>query len=204
MSQVRSRLTYANVMASIAVFIALGGGAYALTLDKNSVRSKHIKNGQVTSADVADDDLIGSDIDEDTLQIPRGEAGPRGPKGDTGNPGVPGTAGPQGIQGAQGVQGAPGVSALQIVTATSPTNTTSDSSKTATAACPAGKTVIGSGATLGGTTTSGSSPNVFAEVVITAIDVSANSVVARAHEVGARSFSGSWSVAAEAICATVS
>ena len=40
MSKLRERLTYANVMATIAVFIALGGGAYAITLKKNSVKSK--------------------------------------------------------------------------------------------------------------------------------------------------------------------
>ena len=95
MSKVRNRLTYANVMATVAVFIALGGGAYALSLDKNSVKSKHIKDGQVKSADVADNDLIGTDIDEDTLQLRAGPAGPRGPKGDTGNPGAQGPAGPR-------------------------------------------------------------------------------------------------------------
>jgi len=36
--QMRQRLTYANVMATAAVFLALGGGAYAAThLAKNSV-----------------------------------------------------------------------------------------------------------------------------------------------------------------------
>jgi hypothetical protein len=181
-------------MATIAVFIALGGGAYAITLGKNSIRSKHIKDGQVTSADVADNDLIGSDIDEDTLQIPRGEAGPRGPKGDTGNPGVQGPAGPQ------GVQGAPGASGVQIVSATSFND--SSSPKTATATCPAGKTVIGSGASIGGSFTSGSSTNTYAEVVVTAIDAGATQVVARAHEPDP--FGSNWSVTAEAICAIVS
>jgi hypothetical protein len=38
--QVRSRLTYANVMATIAVFIALGGTGYALSAkDKRKVRT---------------------------------------------------------------------------------------------------------------------------------------------------------------------
>src|SRR4051794_13795005 len=36
-SKIRSALTYANVMATVAVFLALGGGAYAaLKLPKNS------------------------------------------------------------------------------------------------------------------------------------------------------------------------
>ena len=51
---IRSRLTYANVMATVAVFIALGGGAYAVTkLDRNSVKSKHIVNGQVKPKDLS-------------------------------------------------------------------------------------------------------------------------------------------------------
>lgn len=52
---VRRRLSYANVMATIAVFLALGtGGAYAVTqIDKNSVHSKHIVNGQVKAPDIA-------------------------------------------------------------------------------------------------------------------------------------------------------
>jgi hypothetical protein len=40
MAGIRRRLTYANVMATLAVFIALGGGAYALT--RGEVKSKHI------------------------------------------------------------------------------------------------------------------------------------------------------------------
>jgi len=54
---IRGRLTYANVMASIAVFIALGAGAYAAGLAPNSVKSKHI----------APDAAKGVDIDESTL-----------------------------------------------------------------------------------------------------------------------------------------
>jgi hypothetical protein len=49
----RNRLTYANVMATVAVFLALGGGAWAaLTLPKNSVKSRQIKNGQVKAQDL--------------------------------------------------------------------------------------------------------------------------------------------------------
>src|SRR4051812_32795486 len=51
---IRSRLTYANVMATVAVFIALGGGAYAVaTAPKNSVVSRSIKDGQVKPRDLA-------------------------------------------------------------------------------------------------------------------------------------------------------
>ena len=41
MACIRRQLTYANVMATVAVFLALGGGAYAaIKLPKNSVKAK--------------------------------------------------------------------------------------------------------------------------------------------------------------------
>jgi hypothetical protein len=43
----------AFVLAALALFVALGGTSVAaLTLKKNSVRSKHIKNGQVRRPDI--------------------------------------------------------------------------------------------------------------------------------------------------------
>jgi hypothetical protein len=49
-----SHLTYANVMVTLLAFIVLGGGAYAaFHLPRNSVRSKHIVNGQVKKRDLA-------------------------------------------------------------------------------------------------------------------------------------------------------
>jgi hypothetical protein len=57
------RLTYANVMATVAVFLALGGGAYAATqLKKNSVGAKQLKANAVTGAKVKDQSLTGKDI----------------------------------------------------------------------------------------------------------------------------------------------
>jgi hypothetical protein len=57
------RLTYANVMATVAVFIALGGGAYAATqVKKNSVGTKQLKNNAVTGAKVKDGSLSAIDI----------------------------------------------------------------------------------------------------------------------------------------------
>jgi hypothetical protein len=47
------RLTYANVVATMALFIALGGGAYAaVKLPANSVASKQIKNKAIKAADL--------------------------------------------------------------------------------------------------------------------------------------------------------
>ena len=54
MSRIRSHLTFANVVSVIALFVALGGGAYAaFHLPRNSVRSKNIVNGQVKAKDLA-------------------------------------------------------------------------------------------------------------------------------------------------------
>lgn len=59
-----------NVYGLIAVFIVLGGTAYA-ALERNSVRSKHIVNGKVKSIDVKNNGLTGKDVNEARLgQVP--------------------------------------------------------------------------------------------------------------------------------------
>ena len=51
--RIRGRLTYANMLSTIALFIVLGGVAYAaFHLPKNSVRSKNIVNHQVKGEDL--------------------------------------------------------------------------------------------------------------------------------------------------------
>jgi hypothetical protein len=49
---VRRRLTYSNVLATLALFIALGGVAVAAGLPKNSVGPKQLKRGAVTAAKI--------------------------------------------------------------------------------------------------------------------------------------------------------
>ena len=48
-SRVRKKLTYSNVIASLALFVALGGAAVAAGLPNNSVGAKKLKNGAVTT-----------------------------------------------------------------------------------------------------------------------------------------------------------
>jgi len=48
----RPKLNYANVIATIALFVALGGAAIAAGLPKNSVGTKQLKSGAVTPADL--------------------------------------------------------------------------------------------------------------------------------------------------------
>jgi hypothetical protein len=74
----RPRLTYANVVATVALFIALGGASYAaLKLPKNSVGTKQLMNNAVTlkklkknsvnSAKVKPNSLTGKNINLNTL-----------------------------------------------------------------------------------------------------------------------------------------
>lgn len=77
LSRIRPRLTYGNVVSTLALLFALGGGAaYATHL---MVRSSDIVNDQVRSADVRNDDLNGgglkgADINELSLgQVPNAD-----------------------------------------------------------------------------------------------------------------------------------
>lgn len=74
-SCLRRHLTYANVMATIAVFLAFGGVSYAAaTLNgkkivNHSIGAGKLKNGTLTSSQVKVNALTGSVIDESTLAI---------------------------------------------------------------------------------------------------------------------------------------
>jgi hypothetical protein len=84
-------------MATVAVFIALGAGAYAAGLPKNSVKSKQIQAGAVKNADLADDAVTADKVENGSLlgadfaagQLPAGPAGPPGPQGTAGSPDTP-------------------------------------------------------------------------------------------------------------------
>jgi hypothetical protein len=92
--QIRKRITYANVMSSIAVFLVLGGGAAyaakkigsneikgnsittgkikknavtASKIKKNSITTAKIANGAVDGSKVKDGSLTGADINVSTL-----------------------------------------------------------------------------------------------------------------------------------------
>jgi hypothetical protein len=103
MGLLRRHLTYANVAASLALFLALGGAAYAATqLPKNSVGTNQIRKEAVTAAKIAKKT-------RQQLQGRRGPAGQQGPQGKTGAKGGTGAKGAVGARGAQGNTGAPGV-----------------------------------------------------------------------------------------------
>ena len=82
-------------MATIAVFLALGGGAYAASkLPRNSVSAKQIKRDAVNTAKVKDGSLLAKDFRDG--QLPAGGPGPAGADGHDGAPGTPGAPGQDG------------------------------------------------------------------------------------------------------------
>jgi hypothetical protein len=91
----RRHLSFANVVALIALFVALGGSAYAVTrLPHGSVGTAQLKNGAVTGAKVKKGSLLRSNFKAG--QLPAGAQGPAGP---TGAPGAEGKSGPEGPAG---------------------------------------------------------------------------------------------------------
>jgi hypothetical protein len=79
------RLTYANVIATLALFIALGGSSYAaLSLPRNSVGAKQIRAGAVHSSEVKNRSLRVADLSVRARRALRGAVGPQGPQGPAG------------------------------------------------------------------------------------------------------------------------
>lgn len=92
LTRIRARLTYANVTASLALFIALGGASYAaVQLPRNSVGSAQIRTGAVSSTEVKDRSLRLRDISPTTRTQLSGKQGPQGPAGPAGATGAPAT-----------------------------------------------------------------------------------------------------------------
>ncbi|MDX6583961.1 MAG: hypothetical protein QOI10_3145 [Solirubrobacterales bacterium] len=65
----RSRLTYANVVATLALVLAVGGGTVyaALHLGKNSVKSKNIAKGAVQNSDLGPDAVTGPKVKDGAI-----------------------------------------------------------------------------------------------------------------------------------------
>lgn len=71
LSRLRDRLTYANVVATLALFVALGGSSYAAI---STITSKNIKNRTIKGGDVALNTLSGREIKESRLgSVPRAQ-----------------------------------------------------------------------------------------------------------------------------------
>lgn len=82
--RLRQRPSYADLTATLAVFVALGGTAYAaVALPSNSVGSRQIRAGAVRSTDIRDRSVQVRDLAKSTRSSLRGATGPPGPSGVT-------------------------------------------------------------------------------------------------------------------------
>jgi hypothetical protein len=148
MGHLRGGLSYANVMSTLGVALALGGTSYAaITLPRNSVGGDQIRANAVKASELATNAVTSGDVKNRSLlatdfalgQLPTGATGANGATGLTG---PPGPQGPAGVVGAITVQREPftvpeGMTAgLQV-------------------ACPAGTKVIGGGSALDDTSAEG-------------------------------------------------
>jgi hypothetical protein len=193
MKPLRRRLTYANVMSSIAVFLVLAGGtAFAASqLGKESVGSKQLKKEAVSLAKI-------NAAAKTSLKGATGATGAKGATGAEGSKGDKGDKGERGLQGLQGLQGVPGLSGLEVVTQKVASSTATP--KSVTVSCPAGKKVVSSGFDIDG----GSNINSQKEAAIDESRVSGSleSAFFEAYnEQGAGT--PAWSLEGVIVCATV-
>jgi hypothetical protein len=136
--------SHGTVAAYTALFIALGGTAYA-AVGPNSVGSREIKRGGVAGSDIRANAVTSAKVKNGALravdfgagELPAGTTGPHGPKGDKGDKGADGTNGTNGSDGAN-----PAVTTVFF-------QATSDLANGANANygafCPAGKQAIAGG-----------------------------------------------------------
>ena len=93
MSRIRSHLSYANIVATLALLFAMGGGAVAAT------------HYAITST---------KQIKPSVLKQLKGAKGPRGAAGAPGANGAPGPQGSAGTNGKEGKEGPEGVPATKL------------------------------------------------------------------------------------------
>ena len=92
-SRLKARLSFANVVAMLALFVALGGtGIAAGVVPAGSVGTPQLKANAVTSGKVKNGTLKAADFAKGQLK-----AGPRGVTGPAGATGATGAIGPAGV-----------------------------------------------------------------------------------------------------------
>jgi hypothetical protein len=160
--RMRHRIFGFVAATSLAVVVLAGTVAFADIPDNGVVHACYDKDsGRVR---VVDNKRCRDDERKITWSVkgpagPRGEsgpagadgkngpAGPVGPQGDPGPAGPAGEPGPMGPEGPAGPRGPAGMSGFEMVTARTPAmGVNSERSKEATAECPNGTRVIGTGA----------------------------------------------------------
>lgn len=95
----RGRLSPAFIVASLALFVGLGGVGYAAAtigsaqIKNNSVQGKDIKNSTVQGKDIKNGTIKSGDISKGTRDALKGQTGSAGTPGTPGTPGSPGAPG---------------------------------------------------------------------------------------------------------------
>jgi hypothetical protein len=134
--RIRTQLTYANVMATLAAFVALGGTGYAAArLAANSVGTREVRDNSLTGRDVRDRSLIAKDFAAG--QVPQGPEGKSGAAGAPGKDGVAGAKGENGAKGDKGDTGAAGPGGATAILAHI------DPNPAGAFAAPSGKSTLG-------------------------------------------------------------
>lgn len=174
------RLSYANIVATIALFSALGGSAYAASqitsrqVADGSLSGRDLKASTLTGRHIKDGALQASDFARGTLRTgpsgprgaagedgARGDAGATGPRGPAGDDGAAGPAGPAGEAGRVGLTGPAGPAGetgptgpagptTVVARSGTPVSVTASGSSTATASCSNGERAVGGGMNAGG------------------------------------------------------
>jgi hypothetical protein len=102
---VTRHLSYANIMSTVAVFVALGGSSYAaVKLGTGSVKATNIAKSAVTGPKLANNSVTSAKVKDGTLlakDFKKGQAA-AGAKGEPGSKGDPGPTGPKGETGPAG------------------------------------------------------------------------------------------------------
>jgi hypothetical protein len=139
------RLSYANVTATLALFIALGGGAYAAAGSPFVGSSGAISGCVKTKGGPLTIVKAGRKCPKGTVSLVLNTKGATGPQGATGATGAAGATG-TGTKGEQGPPGPSGISDYQKVESSfKKSSGGSTNVGGATAECPAGTSLLGGG-----------------------------------------------------------
>jgi collagen triple helix repeat protein len=115
MRALRSKLTYANVISTLCLFLVLGGGAAlaAGRLGPNSVGTTQLRNAAVTGPKIRRASIEATKLTSLAISTLKGQKGSRGAAGAKGTTGAKGAIGPKGDRGAQGERGPTGPQGIQ-------------------------------------------------------------------------------------------
>lgn len=110
MRALSSKLTYANVISTLCLFLVLGGGAAVAAgqLGPNSVGTRQLRNAAVTGPKIKRASIEATKLTQLAISTLKGQKGDKGAKGATGAKGSTGAKGDRGATGPQGPAGAAG------------------------------------------------------------------------------------------------